>query len=128
MKKTKSAVRGSTKGQPIMRLLDTIGKRWSLRVLWELRDCRLSFRELRVRCDDVSPSSLNVRLKELRALSLVDLTDEGYGYTPWGEELGRQLLDLNQWAGKWDKETSPTTISAVKKTRSLPTRKKAPLK
>lgn len=89
-----------------MRLLDAMGKRWSLRILWELRESRLTFRELRARCNDVSPTSLNARLKELRALNLVDLTDEGYGYTRWGEELGIQLLALNRWADKWDKETS----------------------
>ena len=87
-----------------MRLLDVMGKRWSLRILWELQDDRLSFRELRERCDDVSPSSLNARLKELRALDLVDLTKEGYGYTSWGRQLGERLIDLDQWAGKWDEE------------------------
>ena len=106
MKRQSSGVRGSTTGRPIMRLLDAMGKRWSLRILWELRESRLTFRELRARCNDVSPTSLNARLKELRALNLVELTDEGYGYTRWGEELGTQLLALSRWADKWDKETS----------------------
>ena len=92
-------------GRPIMRLLDAMGKRWALRILWELRENRLTFRELQACCSDVSPTSLNTRLKELRALNLVDLTDEGYGYTQWGEELGGQLLSLNHWAEKWDQET-----------------------
>ena len=89
-----------------MRLLDAMGKRWSLRIMWELRESRLTFRELRARCNDVSPTSLNTRLKELRALNLLDLTDEGYGPTQWGAELGVQLSALNQWAEKWDEETS----------------------
>ena len=96
-----ASVRGSTTGRPIMRLLDVLGRRWALRILWELRDQRLSFRELRARCEDVSPTSLNARLKELRALQLVDLTDEGFGYTKWGDELGSQLLTLNGWAEGW---------------------------
>ncbi len=96
---------GQESGRPIMRLLDAMGKRWSLRILWELRVDRLSFRELQARCNDVSPTSLNTRLKELRALNLVDLTEDGYGYTPWGEELGGQLLALNQWAEKWSEAT-----------------------
>lgn len=99
-------VRGSTSGRPIMRLLDTLGKRWSLRVLWELRDTRLTFRELQARCDNVSPTSLNARLKELRALQLIDLTDAGYGYTKWGKELGEQMITLDIWASKWDEGTS----------------------
>lgn len=90
-------------GRPIMRLLDVLGRRWALRVLWELRDERLTFRDLRARCDDVSPTSLNQRLKELRELGLVDHDDEGFGYTRLGRELGEQLLALNDWSHKWDR-------------------------
>ena len=82
-----------------------MGKRWTLRILWELRDQRLSFRQLRTRCSDVSPTSLNARLKDLRRLDLVDHTDDGYGYTQWGEELGAQLLELSRWADRWDEAT-----------------------
>ena len=84
-----------------MRLLDILGRRWSLRILWELRDERLTFRELRERCDDVSPTSLNQRLKELREMQLVDHDDSGYGYTHWGRELGGQLMALNDWSQRW---------------------------
>ncbi len=100
--KSEAAVRGSRTGRPIMRLLDVLGKRWSLRILWELREERLTFRELRARCDDVSPTSLNLRLKELRALRLVDHDDDGFGYTKWGQELGEQLLNLSEWSSRWD--------------------------
>ena len=31
-------VRGSRTGRPIMALLDLFGRRWSLRILWELRE------------------------------------------------------------------------------------------
>ena len=68
MAKSNRAVRGSKTGRPIMRLLDVLGKRWTLQVLWELRDERLTFRELRERCDDVSPTSLNHRLIAHRLL------------------------------------------------------------
>ena len=101
--KLNKTVRGSRTGRPIMRLFDVLGKRWSLRILWELREQRLTFRQLRERCDDVSPTSLNARLKELRELQLVDHTDDGFGYTPLGTELGQQLEDLNGWSKKWDK-------------------------
>lgn len=87
-----------------MRILDALGKRWALRILWELRDERLTFRQLRERCDDVSPTSLNQRLKELRELQLIDHIDEGFGYTTLGAELGHQLLELNRWSLKWAKE------------------------
>ncbi len=94
-------VRGSTTGRSIMVLLDVLGRRWSLRVLWELRDGHLSFRDLQKRCDDVSPTSLNRRLRELRDLQLVTLTGEGYGYTKWGQELVDQFIPLTAWSEKW---------------------------
>ena len=81
-----------------MRALDVLGRRWSLRVLWELRRGPLTFRALRAACDDVSPSSLNLRLAELRALGAVEVTGDGYALGARGEELGRILLDLHRWA------------------------------
>ncbi|WP_405241818.1 winged helix-turn-helix transcriptional regulator [Lentisalinibacter salinarum] len=92
--------RGSAR-RPIMALLDLLGRRWTLRVLWELRDQRLSFRQLRERCDNVSPTSLNRRLRELREAGLVDLEDEGYGYTQRGRELGERLMGLSEWSQAW---------------------------
>ncbi|MEM7019232.1 MAG: helix-turn-helix domain-containing protein [Pseudomonadota bacterium] len=103
MDNQKKSVRGSKTGRPIMRLLDVLGRRWALRIIWELRDERLTFRELRERCDDVSPTSLNQRLKELRELQLIDHNDEGFGYTDWGRELGEQMFELDRWAEKWGK-------------------------
>lgn len=103
MKTPTRKVRGSSTGRPIMVLLDVLGKRWSLRILWELREERLTFRALQKRCDGVSPTSLNQRLKELRELKLIDHTEAGFGYTPHGKELGKQLLTLNRWAEGWSK-------------------------
>ena len=95
-------VRGSTTGRPIMALLDLLGRRWALRVLWELRDgAVLSFRDLRARCDGMSPSVLNDRLAELREADIVALTDEGYTLTEEGETLRRSLKPLNAWADRW---------------------------
>ncbi|HEX7844119.1 MAG TPA: helix-turn-helix domain-containing protein [Kofleriaceae bacterium] len=84
--------------RPIMRVLDLLGRRWALRVLWELRDGPRTFRALRQACDDVSPSSLNQRLTELRGLGVVDLGEDGYGLTPSGARLSRILLELHRWA------------------------------
>ena len=50
-----------------MALLDLLGRRWALRVLWELRDGPVPFRALQQRCDGMSSSVLNQRLAELRA-------------------------------------------------------------
>lgn len=84
--------------RPVMQVLEVLGRRWALRVLWELRTGPRTFRELRQACDDVSPSSLNQRLAELRALGAVELGDGGYALTASGDQLGQILLSLHDWA------------------------------
>ena len=49
--KAKRGVRGSKSGRPIMVLLDLLGRRWTLRILWELREGALTSRALREACD-----------------------------------------------------------------------------
>lgn len=94
-------VRGSTTGRPIMALLDLLGRRWSLRVLWELRAGPLSFRALRAACSEISPSVLNQRLRELREAGLATRTDSGYELTGLGWELLEFFAPLNAWAERW---------------------------
>lgn len=87
--------------QPIMGLLEVLGRRWTLRILWELRGDPLSFRALRERCDDVSPSVLNTRVAELREAGILQDTPDGYSLTAQGRTLGQLLLPLDAWARKW---------------------------
>jgi DNA-binding HxlR family transcriptional regulator len=95
-------VRGSKTGRPLMAALDLLGRRWALRVLWELRDGAQSFRGLRERCDDVSPTVLNQRLAELRESGLIShAAGAGYALTPLGESLGEALAPLHDWAARW---------------------------
>ena len=68
---TKRRVRGSRTGRPIMVLLDLLGRRWTLRILWELRSGALTSRALRTACDEASPKVLNQRLKELREAGFI---------------------------------------------------------
>jgi DNA-binding HxlR family transcriptional regulator len=84
-----------------MALLDLLGQRWILRVVWELRDGPLTFRALQQRCDDISPTTLNSRLKGLREARLVELADGGYRRTALGDELGEQMKALTIWADRW---------------------------
>lgn len=100
-KKKSRAVRGSTTGKPIMALLDLLGQRWVLRIIWELRDGPLTFRALQEACDTVSPSVLNTRLKSLREAMLVDTSDNGYVLSSMGEELQTEFSPLYHWAEKW---------------------------
>ena len=94
-------VRGSETGRPIMALLDLLGRRWALRVIWELRDRPLSFREAQARCGGISSSVLNDRLAELRAAGIVDATAEGYALTDEGRELLALFPPLDAWAERW---------------------------
>jgi len=85
-----------------MAALDLLGRRWTLRVLWELRDgSAASFRELRERCDAMSTSVLNQRLAELREAGLVEAGAGGYHLTKRGAELQDALTPLDSWAKRW---------------------------
>ena len=98
-------VPGSRTGRPIMVLLDLLGQRWTLRVLWELREGALTFRALQTACDGVSPTVLSSRLAELRDADLVEHEDGvGYRLTRLGASLGAQLLELSHWAEAWAAE------------------------
>jgi DNA-binding HxlR family transcriptional regulator len=95
-------VRGSRTGRPIMLVLDWLGRRWTLRVLWELREGALPFRALQERCDAVSPTVLNDRLRELRDAGVVELqAGGGYVLTAEGRALGALLVPLHGWAERW---------------------------
>lgn len=87
-----------------MALLDLLGRRWALRILWELHQGSLNFRELRVACGDMSPSVLNLRLQELREAGIVALQETGgYGLTESGRQLFAALAPLQSWADQWAK-------------------------
>jgi DNA-binding HxlR family transcriptional regulator len=105
MKKT--AVRGSRSGRPIMALLDLLGRRWSLRIIWELREQPLTSRALREACDEASPTVLQARLSDLRKAGLVELLPrDGYGLTGMGRELLDSFLPLHRFAERWNKRLS----------------------
>jgi DNA-binding HxlR family transcriptional regulator len=101
----KRAVRGSTSGRPIMALLDLLGRRWSLRIIWELRDERsLTSRALRSACDDASPTVLQARLSDLREAGFVELIPaSGYRLTELGKDLFETFLPLHRFAERWSK-------------------------
>lgn len=96
-----SAEWGGGSAGPILTLLDAFGRRWALRILWELRSDALTFRALRRACDDISPSVLNTRLRELRALGLVVVDTGGYALTDDGRLLAEHFALLDSWANDW---------------------------
>lgn len=85
-----------------MALLDLLGRRWSLRILWELREDSLTSRALRTACDEASPTVLQARLTELREAGFVELGEGGgYGLTPLGRELCKTFVPLHRFAERW---------------------------
>jgi DNA-binding HxlR family transcriptional regulator len=94
------SVRGSKTGRPIMALLDLLGRRGALRIVWELREEARNFRAL-LEAADSNPSGLNTRLKELRAAGIVELGGDGYGLTAHGKALFDCLMPLHHWADQW---------------------------
>lgn len=103
--KTGMPVRGSRTGRPIMALLDLLGRRWVLRILWELRETSLTFRELREHCDAMSPTVLNQRLRELRDADIVVLEEpSGYALSKQGRKLLEALMPLQRWSEQWQKK------------------------
>jgi DNA-binding HxlR family transcriptional regulator len=86
-----------------MALLDLLGRRWALRILWELRDGDApSFRELQARCGGVSSSVLSGRLRELRKAGIVSSArGGGYELTAEGQRLLGSLSALDAWSKRW---------------------------
>jgi DNA-binding HxlR family transcriptional regulator len=86
-----------------MALLDLLGRRMALRVLWELSraDASLTFRALQTAAK-TNPNVLNSRLKELRSAGLVDHEAGGYRLSEMGTSLTPLLLQLDSWANAWE--------------------------
>ena len=97
-------VRGSRSGRPIMALLELLGRRWAMRILWELREGALGFRELQARCDAMSPSVLHQRLNDLEEHRLAERAASGaWQLSAQGAELVKISTPLARWAETWAK-------------------------
>jgi DNA-binding HxlR family transcriptional regulator len=92
----------------MMALLDLLGRRWTLRVVWELRSGEsLTFRDLQARCDGMSSSVLAQRLGELEEAGVVAGSDGGgYMLTSEGRTLIHSLAPLDTWAKRWARRAS----------------------
>ncbi len=101
-------VRGSQSGAPVMALLDLLGRRWALGIVWVLAEFGpLSFSALQARCETISPAVLNTRLKELTLAGLVETADRSYRLT----ELGVALFALIQPLGTWARQTCAPAVA-----------------
>jgi DNA-binding HxlR family transcriptional regulator len=104
-----------------MAAMDLLGRRWALRILWELRAGPLGARALQARCDQMSSSVLYERLDELAAARL--LTRDGAGaylLTDLGAALAPALESLDSWARRWAEVLQgPAGTRAVHRARYL---------
>jgi DNA-binding HxlR family transcriptional regulator len=79
-------------------VLELLGRRWALRLVWELRRNALAFSDLRERTG-ISPSVLSARLGELVEAGVAERDgDRRYRLSGRGRELARILYELNRWA------------------------------
>jgi DNA-binding HxlR family transcriptional regulator len=103
-----------------MALLDLLGRRMTLRVLWELALAEepLTFRALQAAAA-TNPGVLNSRLKELRAAAVVGRSDTGYHLSPDGRALVELVLPLRDWADAWAARLAPSVTTAVAETTNL---------
>jgi DNA-binding HxlR family transcriptional regulator len=97
-----------------MAALDLFGRRWTLRVIWELRNEPLGFRLLQRRCDDMSSSVLQQRLAELQEARLVEVLHDGkYALTPLGHDARESLDPVIEWSQRWAAELAEAPPSAA---------------
>lgn len=90
--------------RPIMQLIDLLGRKWVMRILWEMNAGPCTFRQLQDRCGGISPTVINSRMKDLIAAKLIEKdSPSGYQLTKSGEELLKLFGPLNQWAEHWVK-------------------------
>ncbi|MEU9099586.1 helix-turn-helix domain-containing protein [Streptomyces sp. NPDC048361] len=104
-------VRGSESGRPVMAAFDLLGRRWTMRILWELSQAPAGFRELQRRCERMSSSVLSTRIEELSGARLLALDGDGYRLTQLGEDLVEALKPLDAWSRRWAEETGPETAA-----------------
>jgi DNA-binding HxlR family transcriptional regulator len=92
-----------------MVVLDLLGRRMALRILWELSLARepLTFRALQTAAE-TNPSVLNSRLRELRAARIVEHVSGGYRLSVTGGALVTLILPLHAWADRWAAQLKPS--------------------
>jgi DNA-binding HxlR family transcriptional regulator len=110
----------SKENSAVSQLLALLEARYALRVLWALRDGHAqTFRLLQDSVGNITPNTLNTRIKEMREAGIVSHGGEGYSLTPTGQDLLRRLSDLLAFAVKWQ-------LNQVKKNVPPPLKPVAP--
>jgi len=95
-------------------LFELLESRYALRVLWALKDGHpQTFRLLQDSIGNITPNTLNTRIKELRGAGLMGHGNDGYIVTTLGADLLKRLNDVQAFAAKW--VTSQVKAGTLKK-------------
>lgn len=101
---------------PVIEAMETVGESWRLLVLYDLREGRKRFNELK-RSTGARSRTLSDALDALTEAGLVEREQEPadpvavyYDLTPKGEALQPVIDDLGAWAEEWDDPTVPEPI------------------
>ena len=105
-----------------MALFDLVGRRWILRIIWELHQARqpLTFRELRTACEGISSSVLTYRLRELADAQIAAHAGDGYALTNTGQSLVASLQPILDWSHTWDQQLTDLDPPAPDPRHQLP--------
>lgn len=105
------SMKGSASGRPIIAALNLLSRRWILRIIWELRDGALGFRDLQTRCEKMSPDTLSTRLNELKVAGIVESNSHGHWQlSSLGHSMEPALSALNDWSESWAKQLARESI------------------
>jgi DNA-binding HxlR family transcriptional regulator len=86
----------------VSQLFELLESRYALRVLWALKDGHpQTFRLLQDSIGNITPNTLNTRIKELRAAGLLTHDTPGYTVTSTGADLLKRINELQAFATKW---------------------------
>jgi DNA-binding HxlR family transcriptional regulator len=97
-----------------MAALDLLGRRWTLRLLWELREGPVGPRAILARCAGLSSSVLYRRIAELDAAGLVERRADGrYALSGMGRELSEAIAPLSRWSERWARAGGQSPHAAV---------------
>ena len=72
-------------------------------IIWHLSSGPSKFRALEEYCENISPTTLNTRIKELTQAGFIERSIDGYMLTDKGKELFKMLKPIGVWAKEWAK-------------------------
>jgi DNA-binding HxlR family transcriptional regulator len=92
----------SKENAAISQLLGLLESRYAIRVLWALKDGHAqTFRLLQDSVGDITPNTLNTRIKELREAGFMTHDGDGYCVTASGADLLKRIHELQAFASRW---------------------------